>query len=314
LRAKQVIEAVLAARGVSATIHVFDHGEQVGDAVQQRSVVVTRTSPTPPEPEQPENRCGPDATSWFIRQVTAAKSDADVLAVQNQIRSAERVLRPFGFSVDRIIEGGVARKVLDAESRAGSPTRTPEARSQLSSAAPGRAELTRAIATAAAGVIGGSTARAAAIALALSLIRSAALGWKALVGTGRKYDFKNRSETLQNPATEHCPDNCASTITLCPSTGVDCYIKDVPGNLFYAHVGRFTGWTELTLQLGSQFAQLDASARWDPPEDTRMITFGFNLPGSLSQSALCSAMNANRSIFDMRECANCAEEVQAQVV
>lgn len=305
LKARQVIEEVLARRGVSATIRVFNHGEVEGDVTQQRSVVVSRTTP---QPETPSATCGPDATDWFIRQVNAAKTDPVVLAIKTRLAGAERVARRFGFSAEAVAEGAVARKVLAEEARRGNPPRTTEASSQLTQSVPGQRAFARALIGAGVPIAGAPEA------IVLAAIRGAALTWKGLVGTNRKYDFKNRPETLETPISENCPVNCANTITLCPNTASDCFVKDVPGNLFYAHVGRFVGWTELTLQLGSQFAQLESSSTWDPPEDTRMINFGFSLPDPLTPSGLCSAINANRSVFDLQECANCSDEIDAAVV
>jgi hypothetical protein len=305
LKAKAVIEEVLAVRGVTATIRIFNHGATAGDATQQRSVVLTRIAPPPP---QPASRCGPDATNWFIRQVNAAKSDLTILALQGRLLGAERIARRHGFSAERIAEGAVAKKVLAEEARVNAPPRTAEASAQIAGSVPGQREFGRAVIAAPVPLVGAPEA------FVLAAIRGAALTWKNLVGTGKKYDFKNSAPTLQSPTSANCPVDCANTITLCQTTSSDCYVKDVPGNLFYAHVGRFVGWTELALQLGSQFAQLDSSARWDPPEDTRMINFGFGLPDPLTQLDLCSAINANRAVFDLQNCSNCAEKVTAQVV
>lgn len=306
LRAKGIVEAVLARRGVTATIRVFNHGATIGNATQQRSVVVVRTTP-PPAPG-PTRRCGPDVTDWFIRQVNAAKTDATVLALQRRLTGAERIARRYGFSAEAIAEGAVARRVLAEETRVGSPTRTAEATSQFAASVPGQRAFGRALLAASVPLVGAPEA------MVLAAIRGAALTWKGLVGTGRKYDFKNDSRTLQSPTSASCPVNCANTLTLCPSSPSDCFNTDVPGNLFYAHVGRFVGWTKLSLQLGSQFAQLDASARWDLPEDTHMIDMGFALPDPLTRSALCSAISANRSIFRLHECENCSEVTTASIV
>ncbi len=306
LRAEEIVEAVLARRSVTATIQIFNHGATSGDATQQRSVVIVRTTP-PPAPG-PTRRCGPDVTDWFIRQVNAAKTDATILALQGRLAGAERVARRYGFSAEAIAEGAVARRVLAEETRVGSPPRTAEATSQFAASVPGQRAFGRAVLAATVPLAGAPEA------MVLAAIRGAALTWKGLVGTGRKYDFKNDSRTLQSPTSANCPVNCANTLTLCPSSSSDCFKIDVPGNLFYAHIGRFVGWTELALQLGSQFAQLDASARWDPPEDTRMINMGFALPDPLTRSALCSAINANRSIFRLHECENCSEGTTADVV
>lgn len=65
LRAKAVIESVLSARGISATIQVFNHGATAGDVTQQRSVVVSITRSTPalppsaPTPATPSTPAAP---------------------------------------------------------------------------------------------------------------------------------------------------------------------------------------------------------------------------------------------------------------
>jgi hypothetical protein len=309
LRAKAVIEAVLARRGVSATLRPFDHGGTSGDPTLQRSVVVTRTAPTPPpEPEEPDTVCGPDATDWLTRQVAAAKRDPIVLRIKRLLEGAERVARSGGFSARDIAEGAVAKKVLAEEARVGSPARTAEARSQFAASVPGQKAFGRALVAATVPIFGRREA------LVLAAIRAAALEWKALVGTGMRYDFKNDARTMQSPTSDHCPVDCKSTITLCPSVARNCFETDVPGNLFYAHVGGFVGWSELALQLGSQFAELESAGTWDSPEDTRMITLGFALPDPLASADLCSAINSNRSVFNVHDCANCAEVTTAEVV
>jgi Bacterial toxin 44 len=150
--------------------------------------------------------------------------------------------------------------------------------------------------------------------MVLLAIRRASLAWKALVGTGNRYDFKNDKRTMQNPSSEHCPKSCDSTIALCPHPSGSCFGTDLPGNLFYATVGRFVGFTELSLQLGSQFAQLESTSTWDPPEDTAMISIGFGLPDPLDGSSLCSAMSGLRNQVRLHPCVNCDEPTRAQLV
>jgi len=312
LEAKRVVEAVLRRRGVTATIRVFTHGATPGNREVQRSVVMTVQTPAPEPPPEPTRRCGPDATDWLIRQVAAAKRDPAVLAVQADLAGASRVAARGGFSAERIAEGGIAKRVLAAESRlraAGTPpTRTAEFRGQLAASVPGQRAFGRALLAAGVPIFGAREA------LVLAAIRRAALRWRHLVGTGRRFDFKNDSRTMRSPTSPNCPDDCANTITLCPSSSSDCFLTDVPGNLFFAHVGRFVGWTELSLQLGSQFAQLTSSRAFDSPEDTRMIHLGFGLPDPLTRTALCSAVASNRSIFVLRPCGNCSEPTRAQIV
>jgi hypothetical protein len=269
--------------------------------------VVMRDGPKapPPPPSAPSPICGPDATDWFIAQVAAAKADAVVLRVQADLQGAERVAASYGFSARNIAEGAVSKKVFAEEQRAGFPKRSPEASGQIAASKPGQAAFGRAFMAATVPFVGAPEA------LVMAAIKRAGLTWASLVGTGRKYDFKNDKRTMRGPTSPHCPVGCANTITLCPASGSDCFATDVPGNLFYAHVGRFVGWTELALQLGSEFAQLQSTRTWDPPEDTRMIKFGYRLPDPLTRADLCAAVNAFRASFIQPPCLNCPELTSA---
>ena len=254
--------------------------------------------------------CGPDATDWFIAQVAKAKSDPTVRAIKQKLAGAHSVATQYGFSAERVAEGGVAKKVLAEETNAGSPARTPTASAQIAASAPGQREFGRALigATIPLPFVGAPEQ------IVLAAIKSAASAWKDLVGTKKKYDFKYDSVTMRKPKSEHCPAGCENTITLCPSSGSDCFPTDAPGNLFYAHIGKFIGWTELSLQLGSEFAQLESTRTWDPPEDTRMISIGFALPDPLSRADFCSAITSNRTSFSLQPCNNCPEPTKASLV
>jgi hypothetical protein len=302
------VKAELVKHGVATTITTFAHGEtdEFGTTLQanRKAIIVSVARPKP----QPASICGPDVTNWLISQVSAAKADPAVLAIKARLDGAKRVAASNGFSATDIAEGAVAKKVLAEEARAGSPARTAEARSQLAASAAGQAAFGRALLAAPIPIAGAPEA------LVLAAIRSAALAWKNLVGTGKKYDFKSDPRTLKSPVTNDCSVSCANTLTLCASVAGNCFVKDVPGNLFYAHVGQFVGWTELALQLGSQFAQLESSRSWDPPEDTRMIHLGFGLSDPLSRADLCAAINTNLSVFDIQQCENCPTEFTPAIV
>jgi outer membrane protein OmpA-like peptidoglycan-associated protein len=303
---------ILTSRGVTAPSGLMAHGPTAayGPADANRNIVVTMTL----------RRCGPDATDWLLRQVAAAKRDRDVLAVRSKLLEADRLLARWGLSAVRIAEGAVLEKVLEAESRAGRPVRTPEAIAQIRAAAPGAAEFSRAknlaVALGLASLASplASPDEAATLVLALLLIRNAAQEWAALVGTRRRYDFKWDTGTMRGPTSANCPADCAHTITLCPASASDCFRTDVPGNIFYAHVGRFVGFSELILQLGSEFAQLASRTRsWDPPEDTQLIAASFGLPDPLTHAGLCGKLAASRSLFDLSTCLNCPEQTRAVI-
>ena len=92
-------------------------------------------------------------------------------------------------------------KVLEQEASAGKPPRTAAASAQILAATPGREELIDAEHQAVesgltSGVLGGSPtqlAGAAAIVEGLRRIRRAGLAWVGLVGTKRRFDFKNET-------------------------------------------------------------------------------------------------------------------------
>lgn len=130
------------------------------------------------------------------------------------------------------------------------------------------------------------------------------------------------TDSMHMPHTAHCPEEgCPpgehGTIRLCPGTNPEnCYQSDLPGNLFYALIGRHVGFSELTLQLGSQFAELTDLPRppirpvitWDTPDDTAAISLGFRLPLPLTQSALCGAISPARPTLASRTgCEDCID-------
>jgi hypothetical protein len=265
-----------------------------------------------PRVREPENVCGPDVTQWLIDQVAAAKRDPAVRRIKTDLDIARSVGRSAGLSADQLSEGGVLTLLLRQERRAGRPPRTADASRQIAAATPGLGELAVAGLSTAADL---ATGRRSPAALMLGLIAHASLGWKALVGTGMRYDFKNDARTMQHPTSAHCPHNCRTSITLCPTAPLpSCFGTDVPGNMFYATVGRFVGFTETALQLGSQFAQLQSTRTWDPPEDTTMIALGFALPDPLDHAGLCAAVGALRGVATPHACEPCLEPTTAAIV
>ncbi len=324
LRAKVVIEEVLLRRGISATIQVINHGRVLGDAVQQRSVVVIRTAPASTESIPPPlPKCGPDATNWFVRQVTRALTDPAVLAIKRDMDHADRLARRYGTTAAALAEGGVTARVLAEETRLRAlgptpPARNPTINTQLTTGA-----ATGALATVAVTPTGRFDRRIIDTPRMLLSINSAATGWAALVTHGATYDFK--AHVMDHPRSPHCPDpGCVpkevGTITLCPGhASANCYESDLPGNIFYALIGRHVGFSLNTLQLGSQLAELtDVIPRparpvitWDTPDDTAAITLGFGLPLPLTSSALCSAVPPARGTLSLptTNCEDCPDVI-----
>jgi hypothetical protein len=53
--------------------------------------------------------------------------------------------------------------------------------------------------------------------------------------------------------------------------------------------------------------------KWDPPEDTQMISFGFGLP-SFTRPAFCAQLQGAKSAFSLHSCADCNEPANASII
>ena len=314
-RANKIADLVRAARPDCSITGTFKHGASpvsgpgvVPDANPPafwRSVIIQETQPAP-GPPQPKSTCGPDATDWLVQQMVMAKKNAKVQAVRSKIDVANffapQISPKASLNAMDMLEGQELNMIAKAWDAAGKPQHTPDANQQLGepSAVLGTLELQAAM--------GAVNTEAVTTLLAL---RDAATGWKNLVGAGRPYDFKVDASTMADPKSANCPDaDCSKTITLCPgSPGINCFEKDLPGNVLYAHVGAFVGFSENALQLGSQWAQLQPSGgqHWDPPADTQMIDFGFNLPTPLTRAGFCAALQGAKASFATHPCKDCNE-------
>jgi outer membrane protein OmpA-like peptidoglycan-associated protein len=316
-RANKLAFLLRTARPDCNVAQTFKHGAQGGQAdaeLWRAASVEIADRPVVPAKET----CGPDATDWFVTQVGMANTNAKVLDIKSDLDDASRLAPALGLTSESILEGAVLEKVLKAESTAGKPPRTADASAQIAKGTPGLADLHAAeadVATQAVKLAGGGLPDTTSTELLFKL-RSAALNWKALVGHAAPYDFK--AHTMKSPTTPHCPDSCGNTVTFCPgSSGSNCFRTDMPGNLFYAHIGAFVGFSENVLQLGSQFAQLTppsgskSKAAWDPPEDTAMIRFGFGLTNPLTRTDLCDDLRFGKASFDTQVCADCTEPTTA---
>jgi outer membrane protein OmpA-like peptidoglycan-associated protein len=282
--------------------------------LNMRAVGVNVSTPVPPKP-----KCGPEATDWFVRQVNTAMTDPFVLLIKASMADADKEARKIGLTVDVFAEAGGAAAVLLQEAALRFKGHTPPVRAGaiVGQIAAGSGSL--GLATTALTISPVTVAKIGA------LLGIAALGWRALVNHKARYDFKMHTDSMHMPHTAHCPEEgCPSgehgTITLCPGTNPEnCYESDLPGNLFYALIGRHVGFSELTLQLGSQFAELTDLPRpgrpaitWDTPDDTAAISLGFRLPLPLTQSALCSAIGPARATLASRTgCADCLDSAMS---
>jgi hypothetical protein len=322
-RANRVAELLRTSRPDCTVVGVFQHGAHpvsgpgLVDDLQPRSfwrsVIIEEVAPEPPRP-QPPHVCGPDATDWLVAQTVAAKRNPKVLAIRNKLDAAAMlaptITKKSLLNASDIVEGAIVTKIAQQRRIAGDPRPTPEANMQLGepSAVAGLLEFQTA-------GLEALSANPAAI-TTLLLLRDAALEWKALVGTRMPFDFKNDPTTMGNPTSAHCPhESCRGTVTICPgSAGANCFGQDFPGNIVYGHVGAFVGFSENALQLGSQWAQLQSSRSWDPPEDTAMISFAVGLPTPFTRAGLCTALQGAKGSFETRPCPDCSEQTTARIV
>lgn len=272
-------------------------------------------------PHGKSSMCGPNATSWFVDQVNAALTNKIVITIKTLLLLAkEKALRK-GASSEKMAEAGATAAVQAQEINLGkekAPVRSGKIKEQMS------AGVDSEIATVMFALKDGE-----ALLESGAYIGSAALLWYLLVNHKALYDFKAHADSMNHPKSANCPgDNCkkgeVGIITLCPGNlPQNCYESDLPGNLFYALIGRYVGWSKLTLQLGSQLAELTDKPRkdrpvitWDTPQDTNAIDLGFDLGGvlPLSQSALCNKLPAKRGNLDAREgCEDCLELTPSRI-
>ena len=250
----------------------------------------------------PGTSCGPDVTDWFVNIMNNAKADKRVLEIKRRLEGAQRVGRRVGYDSQAVLEGGLARKVLVAERNAGNPPRTADATAQIQAADPnnqfGRATLAASIPLPFAG---------APEHFMLAAIRGASLIWKSLVETGAVFDFKNTVLVRPALAGAGCPPMCPGDPTI--TVGGGCFENDLPGNIFYAYISRFVGFSLTAVHLGSQFAELqpNSSSNWDTKEDTAALNLGFGLPqGTLARVDLLSAIQAPSAGVRVRACTPCS--------
>jgi outer membrane protein OmpA-like peptidoglycan-associated protein len=254
-------------------------------------------------------KCGPDATDWFVTQVNMAMSDPVVRAIKATLSSAS-----LAGPSQIIAEAGATAAVQAQEFR-------------LGTGAPARAgaivgQMGTGVASEVAAAAFASRRPVDALGIA-SDIAVAALLWRGLVNHAARYDFKAHTDSMRFPRGAHCPDEgCppgeVGIITLCPTPNSEnCYESDLPGNMFYAMIGRHVGWSELTLQLGSQLAELTDLPRpgrpaitWDTPDDTAAIHLGFTLGAALplTRGGLCGAILGARGSLNARVgCDDCLD-------
>ena len=313
----------------SRILGLMNHGPTPGPAADRRSVVLVSHATPVPGPIQPEEppaetlpKCGPDATDWFVDQVNAAMTDPAVLSVQRNMARADALARSHGTTAHEVAEGGAAAGVLAQYAKLTALGPTPPAWTPTPIGQVAVGAVSGARAASALTPTSPFDSRVVDVPLIAAFLAVAALGWKSLVDHAARYDFKAHADSMNHPSTPSCPtEGCdpgeVGIVTLCPGDNPqNCYESDLPGNLFYALIGKHVGFSELTLQLGSQMAELtDTTSRpsrpnvtWDSPQDTAAIALGFSLPLPLTRSAFCSTLSPARSRLAARTgCDDCLD-------
>jgi hypothetical protein len=259
------------------------------------------------QPQGPQSSCGPDVTEWFVSLMNTAKTDPRVLLIRRLLSMASIAGSLGGYRSMDVLEGGEAALVRTAAIRAGKMdllgrTENVTAARQLASADPhGQFGSAAVSATAISTPIGAFSSEM------FLLLAMAGEQWKRLVETNAVWDFKSNTLSRANLARASCAALCPDppTITLCNT----CYENNIPGDLFYAYIGTFCGFSRIALQLGSQYAELQPSStrNWDPPQDTAAIDLGLSLPSTITRTNLYFALGgAVGSLVIRRECPICS--------
>ena len=311
----------------AGTVTTFAHGEtdEFGGLIENRRVIIKVIHATPPSPPPALPHCGPDVTDWFLDEINRAATDPAVLSVQSDLAVAARIAASRGTRAEIFADAGATTAVEAQETALSHSGTPPPARSgaivgQLAAGSASQSAAASAVPSALRADPLNPGAVMSDFALLGTLMASAALKWRALVNHGARFDFK--AHILHFPRVGPCPDDACppgevGIVTLCPggSSPQNCYESDLPGNIFYALIGRHVGFSELTLQLGSQLAELTDLPRpgrpavtWDSPEDTAAIHLGFILGASLplSRASLCGSVTPSRGVLDARTgCDDC---------
>jgi len=275
----------------SSALSALDTGALLQRQSAKSEVVAKRTG------------CGPEATKWFMAQMTGAKWTVGTLLAKTALVIAQDEGLPLGIDARQVVEGGLAELVKHAGKTHGEPPKS--GREQLEGADRGH----NVAKTTVLALFPNLMVRAR-VAKMLAALGAAGAWWYSKVKTGGEWDFKHQAP-LSAPKSPNCPSTCEGTVPTITLCGV-CQENDGPANVFYGYIGRYLGFSPNALLLGSNFANLqkDGGDDWDPPEDIKLVKAGMGLPDALTEAALCKALpkpSAGEPGFD---CLPCMEELQ----
>lgn len=296
-RANRVAEKLVADGVPASKVKTFRHGATTafGNSLAANRKVLVEFYTAAMEGIYPKN-CGPDITKWFVNTINSAKTDERVLRVQRGVGLAETAGVMEGMSSANLAETELKNRAIDtAEETKVSQPPPKNVQDQLSAAgkhpSPKRPKFVQA------NPLGNFAAMASTLYLALS-------NWRDLVNHEAPFDFKAHVLAKDKLDANGCSDPCTTaSVTLCGK----CFRNDVPGNLFYAYIGGWAGFSENTIQLGSINAQLTSETNpgWDPPDDTQMISIGYHLPKNITEASVKASIG---SVPAREPCTPCAKE------
>jgi hypothetical protein len=107
-------------------------------------------------------------------------------------------------------------------------------------------------------------------AYALSAHSAALVWWAKMVGDGLRWDFKDDIQA-----------KLGDSILLCDHKECKWYERSMPGNIFYAYVGRVAGFGELDIRFGAIYAQ-----QRDPENDPALNDWFLGLDQASDQAAI----------------------------
>jgi hypothetical protein len=107
-----------------------------------------------------------------------------------------------------------------------------------------------------------------------------------MVKDGARWDFKDAIKSRGRG-----PGN---SIMLCDHETCDWYEASMPGNIFYAYVGRAAGFTEFEIRAGAVYAQ-----QVDPENDPNTNNWPWWSPWGLDQATDQAAITLGFQIYNM---------------
>jgi hypothetical protein len=112
------------------------------------------------------------------------------------------------------------------------------------------------------------------------------LWWKEMVKNKARWDFKHQIKPKP-------PRGLGTSIMLCDTETCNWYEYSMPGNIFYAYVGRAAGFTEFELRVGAVYAQ-----QMDPENNPDTNNWPWWSPWGLDQATDQAAITLGFQVYN----------------